>query len=292
MSRDFSKISSRIWYSTKFKKVGDFSKLLYFYFQTCRHATSVGIYTCPVHYISGDLSSSNEQVNEAIKQLDDVGLILWNAEEELVCITNWVVSNMPHNRNHTRRIVLDSMAAPGCCEKWMALEEFFVRIPKNKIDPEDLEDIHSEIKKLKKQYPIRIDTVSLQDHTLQDHTKTYGIDDAASGNEPELSLEGQEDNRFDELWAVYPKSGRRKGSRQHTKAVYDKLLAEGISHSVIVAGVISYGDYLKATGEKNRDAERFLKKKLFLEDWPVPDQAGKSQASNLEGLEDDLRGRL
>ena len=289
MSRDFSKISSRLWRSAKFQKLDDFSRLLYLYFLTCPHANSVGIYNCPLHYISGDLKRTDKQINAAVQKIDKAGLILWNSDEELVCITNWARFNMPHNRNHARRLVIDSMLAPGCCEKWMALEDFIQHIPKNKIDPDDLKDMSKEIRQLKKQYPNRSDTVSLLDHTRLDHTETVGIDDAGAAPELELNGEEQEDNHFDDLWAICPENGRRKGSKKQSKAVYDKLIRDGVSHSVIMEGTKNYAAYLAATGEKNKDAERFLKYNLYAETWAIPDEC--AGASGLDDMEAELRQR-
>lgn len=290
MSRDFSKISSRLWRSAKFQKLDDCARLLYLYFLTCPHASSVGIYNCPIHYITGDLKRPNEQIVDAISKIDEAGLILWNAEEELVCITNWARFNMPHNRNHARRLVIDSMLAPGCCEKWMALEDFMRHIPKNKIDPEDLKEMSKEIRQLRKQYPNRSDTVPLLDHTRLDHTGTHGIDDAA----PELELEGeeQEDSRFAELWEICPQNGRRKGSKQLSLTVYNTLLKDGVSHSVIMEGTKAYAAYLAATGEKNMDFQRFLKKKMFAETWPIPpNNGGGGGGGGLAAIEQQLRER-
>lgn len=293
MSRDFSKISSRLWRSAKFQKLDDFARLLYLYFLTCPHASSVGIYNCPIHYISGDLKRTDKQIKAAIKKIDEAGLILWNAEEELVCITNWARFNMPHNRNHARRLVIDSMLAPGCCEKWMALEDFMRHIPKNKIDPEDLKEMSKEIRHLRIQYPNRSDTVSLLDHTRLDHTGTHGIDDAGGDSEFELDGGEQQVNRFDELWAICPKNGRRKGSKTESVIVYEKLIGDGVSHSVIIEGTKAYAAYLAATGEKNMDFQRFLKKKMFAETWPIPPNngGGGSGGGGLDDAEQQLRER-
>ena len=93
-----------------------------------------------------------------------------------------------------------------------------------------------------------------------------------------------------ELWDICPENRRRKGSKKQSKAVYDTLIRDGVSHSVIMKGTEAYAAYVTATGEKNLDYERFLKRKLFTETWTIPPNNGGG-GGGLDDMEKELRER-
>lgn len=101
--RDYSKVSTTIWRSQKFKELGgdDRSEKLYFYMLTNPHVNSAGCYDLPEGYALEDLKKWNSiAYREAIADLQTANLIAYDRAENTVLVINWLAHNPPTNAKH------------------------------------------------------------------------------------------------------------------------------------------------------------------------------------------------
>lgn len=88
--RDFGKISWRIWRSQKFRQCSDSAQLTYLNLHTNPDCTSVGIITTTPAHIAADRCRDAHQVTVDLQSLHDCGLIIWDQNEELILITQFL----------------------------------------------------------------------------------------------------------------------------------------------------------------------------------------------------------
>jgi hypothetical protein len=79
---------------------------VYFYLQTSPYHTSVGAFTMPSALIASDTGLNDPDLaEEALRELEEAGLIVWDAEEEVVAITNFLEHRAPTSRKHLAGIM-------------------------------------------------------------------------------------------------------------------------------------------------------------------------------------------
>ncbi len=106
--RDYTKVSTSIWRSQKFKELeGDEkARLLYFYMLTNPHVNSAGCYDLPIAYALEDLKWTDIAYTEAMAAIMAVDLIAYDRAETTVLIVNWVPHNPPTNAKHAINMLL------------------------------------------------------------------------------------------------------------------------------------------------------------------------------------------
>ncbi len=99
--REFSKVSPAIWRSKRFRLLpNDRCRLLLFYFMTSAHQTSAGAYQLSEGYACTDLGWSAEDYSAARQPLEELRLIVFDADTEEVYVTGWFNVCPPMNDKH------------------------------------------------------------------------------------------------------------------------------------------------------------------------------------------------
>lgn len=105
MSRDFSKVSPKLWRSPRFRGLEDErAKLLYLYVLTCQHQTSAGCFKLPDAYVIADLGWATEHFAVARASLVEAGLLFHDPATEEYFVPRWYRHNPGTNTNHKKGI--------------------------------------------------------------------------------------------------------------------------------------------------------------------------------------------
>ncbi len=88
--RDFAKISPAFWSGQTGRSLRSDpdAQVLAFYLMTAPHANMIGLYYCPIQYITTDTGLSSEGACKALSRLEDVGFCEYDAANEWV----WVIA--------------------------------------------------------------------------------------------------------------------------------------------------------------------------------------------------------
>lgn len=81
----YRRFSERFWLKYHIRRLGDDSKLLYFYLLTCPHNNPLTCYWLPVRYAASELGWSDERVREQFED-GSSGLVAWDAENNLIAV--------------------------------------------------------------------------------------------------------------------------------------------------------------------------------------------------------------
>lgn len=99
----FSKVSPAVWRSKRFASLsGCEPKLLYLYFVTSEHQTSIGAYTIPTGYAVADLGWDIATYEVARKELEHAGLIIFDEDTSVVYVERWFKHSPPQNMKHAQ----------------------------------------------------------------------------------------------------------------------------------------------------------------------------------------------
>jgi hypothetical protein len=100
-SKRFSKVSPAVWRSRRFTGLSNTeAKLLYLYFVTSEHQTSIGAYSIPTGYALADLGWQAPAYEAARAELVRAGLIVFDDEAETVYVERWFKHSPPMNVKH------------------------------------------------------------------------------------------------------------------------------------------------------------------------------------------------
>ena len=100
-SKRFSKVSPAVWRSRRFTTLSNTeAKLLYLYFVTSDHQTSIGAYSIPTGYAIADLGWTVLAYETARAELERAGLILFDDDTETVYVERWFRHSPPMNMKH------------------------------------------------------------------------------------------------------------------------------------------------------------------------------------------------
>ena len=99
----FTKVSAAVWRSKRFKTLPtDAAKLLYLYFVTSDHQTSIGAYAIPDGYALDDLGWDLKAYSTARKMLVDADLIAFDPDTSAVYVLRWFKHSPPMNESHAQ----------------------------------------------------------------------------------------------------------------------------------------------------------------------------------------------
>ncbi|MER9412888.1 hypothetical protein [Mesorhizobium sp. M0589] len=106
MSREFSKISPKVWRSKRFRRLpSDDARFLLLYILTSEHQTSAGCFRMPDAYAASDLAWPTDKMQTARGHLVEGGLIAFDASTDEYFVIGWFVHNKPMNTSHQKSIV-------------------------------------------------------------------------------------------------------------------------------------------------------------------------------------------
>src|SRR5690349_18898006 len=135
MSRDFSKVSPKVWRSPRFRGLqNEQAKLFYLYLLTCEHQSSAGCFRLPDAYAAADLAWSENDLAAAREGCVDAGLLIHDPETEEYFVPRWFKHNPSTNGKHRKGIErlisdLDSDRVREAAEA-----EFTETVPENPLD--------------------------------------------------------------------------------------------------------------------------------------------------------------
>jgi hypothetical protein len=102
-SKRFSKVSPAVWRSRRFISLSTCeAKLLYLYFVTSEHQTSIGAYSIPTGYAIADLGWKVEAYETARAEIEKAGLIVFDEDTETVYVQRWFKHCPPMNVKHSQ----------------------------------------------------------------------------------------------------------------------------------------------------------------------------------------------
>lgn len=105
MSRDFSKVSPKVWRSPRFRGLqNEQAKLFYLYLLTCEHQSSAGCFRLPDAYAAADLAWSEVDLTAAREACIDAGLLVHDPETEEYFVLRWFKHNPSTNGKHRKGI--------------------------------------------------------------------------------------------------------------------------------------------------------------------------------------------
>lgn len=103
MTKRFSKVSPAVWRSRRFTSLPDSdTKLLYLYFVTSEHQTSIGAYVIPTGYAKSDLDWDTDRYEAARTALTEAELIAFDEETSTVYVLRWFKHSPPMNESHAQ----------------------------------------------------------------------------------------------------------------------------------------------------------------------------------------------
>jgi hypothetical protein len=105
MSREFSKISPRVWRSARFRALdSDDDRYLLLFLMTCSHQTSAGCFRMPEAYGAADLGWHPDRMRDARNALVAAGLIEFDGTTDEYFVCGWLRHNRPMNASHQKAI--------------------------------------------------------------------------------------------------------------------------------------------------------------------------------------------
>ncbi len=100
-SKRFSKVSPAVWRSRRFTTLSSTeAKLLYLYFVTSEHQSSIGAYSIPTGYALADLGWPASAYEAARAELQKAELIVFDDDTETVYVLRWFKHSPPMNMKH------------------------------------------------------------------------------------------------------------------------------------------------------------------------------------------------
>ena len=123
MTKRFSKVSPAVWRSRRFMSIPDSdAKLLYLYFVTSEHQTSIGAYVIPTGYAIADLAWDASRYEGARAALVDAELIAFDDETSIVYVERWFKHSPPMNESHAQgcQRLISELESYGIAEKVQA----------------------------------------------------------------------------------------------------------------------------------------------------------------------------
>lgn len=123
MTKRFSKVSPAVWRSRRFNALpGSDAKLLYLYFVTSEHQTSIGAYVIPTGYAIADLAWDTTRYEDARAALVEAGLVAFDDETSTVYVERWFKHCPPMNESHAQgcQRLISELESEGIAEKVQA----------------------------------------------------------------------------------------------------------------------------------------------------------------------------
>ena len=98
----YTRINAIIWNDAKFKSLSFEDRLLFVYLLTCPHRNILGLYYCPISYISADINMTSERVSKGLGELFRKGFVTLDYGSETILINNFLSYNPIENPNQAK----------------------------------------------------------------------------------------------------------------------------------------------------------------------------------------------
>ena len=116
--RDYSKVSSAFWTGRSGKSMrGDMqTQIVALYLMTCPHSNMIGVFHCPLIYISHETGSSLEGASKGLKTLSEGEFCTYDEETEIVWVHEMakyqIGEQLSANDNQVKSIIKQYMTIP------------------------------------------------------------------------------------------------------------------------------------------------------------------------------------
>lgn len=124
MTIRFTKLSSAVWRSKRFRPLPASAKLLYLYLASNEHQTSIGAYRLPDGYALDDLGSNwtEKALNSARDLLVKAELIAFDEDASTYYLLRWFKHSPPMNASHAQgcRRLIDEIESDAIAERVQA----------------------------------------------------------------------------------------------------------------------------------------------------------------------------
>ena len=235
--RDFSSVSPQFWIGATGKSLrGDpNTQLLAMYLMTCPHANMIGVFHCPLMYISHETGLSMPVVEASLERLESADFCVYDHEDESVFVINMAAFQVGESlkeddnkvkgvRKHVDKIASESLKAA------------FIDRYRSSFHISD-EAPSKPLRRVKKPLGKQLTRIEQEQEQEQEQENNC----AASQRVPAKS-------RFDEFYAAYPK----KRNRGDAEKAWKRLKPDGEMADRIVAALkraVSCPDWLKDGGQ-------------------------------------------
>lgn len=256
--RDFTKVSTRIGRSQKFRSLkSDTDRLLYLLLLASPHINSVGCFTLPLDYATSDTAFTAEAYQRSLKELARVGLVEVDAGQEIIRVTNWFgAGNEPSNPKHAIGMLRELGKVKNA--KLVAASLADLKSASLMIPFMQHESILNAMDRVSK----GITTEIQMEMETERETISHGVE------EPEVkAVEPKAEHPdFEAFWSAYPK---RHGSADRKAAVkaFPLALARAGSLDTILWGVKRYHAELAAKGKIGTEYVKQARTWLNADGW-------------------------
>lgn len=267
----YYRVSPRFWTRAEQKGWSDDMKLLALYLLTCPHRTTEGLYRMPKKYAQADLEWSPQRFTERLAELIRDGFCDYDDAAQVVLINGAMRYQSCANDN----------MAKGAAKRLAELPETrltcdFKRLAK-RLDErlaKHLPERFGEPQALAQALPQALPQAPSPGESSPD-------DDGDDGAESEeLAIL----DSFEKFWAIYPERDGKKLGRGNALVEWRKLTLDERRRAYIGA------EYLSASGQRPKDAERFLRKTkggdFPFDDWQTPAVSDSENTTNMTRLDD------
>lgn len=122
-------VASSVWRSKKFRALAtDSARLTYFYLHTTTHGNSAGVFVLPPEMAAVEMRVGADVIRESFAELNQVGLIRYDQDEELIQITNFFRFNVITSRKHLAGPLRMIRSMPQCWVRQAAASDLVVAI--------------------------------------------------------------------------------------------------------------------------------------------------------------------
>lgn len=139
----YQKIEVATWNDDKFPQLSDSGKLLFFYFLTCPHSNSLGVFVLKMGYVIEDLKWTDEKTFGTLSEVLDKGFVSYDEKTSVLLIHNFLKYNPPSNPN-----------------QFKCIREIFYSLPKSYLLLELNDRLETIAKRFKEPFEILTQTVS------------------------------------------------------------------------------------------------------------------------------------
>ncbi len=98
----YCRISPRFWQDPRVRSWSEDARTLALYLRTSPHANMVGLYYCPVAYMTADLQWTEARLRRALDELIRAGYALYDHETQVVLVPETLSDDPPQNPNQVK----------------------------------------------------------------------------------------------------------------------------------------------------------------------------------------------
>jgi len=263
--RDYSKVSTSVWHSKRFKSLSDKHKLFYLYCLTSQKCNSCGCYSNHTGYMMVDLDWEIEDIKEAIMCVEKTGLIGYDETEYTLYLHRWFDYNPPTNPKHASKVFSDTLSIPSKKLRELCILELwrFLEGTTWKVNPIIKEEV---------------DRVSRLGSTSTSTSTDTIVKEIPIGipkkPKPKPKKETENEIHFENFWKNWKPYITLKGSKSDAKKEYLKAV-KFLSPENLIDAATKYCSLCETTDCNTKNVFRWINKKGWEDDLTIPNNKPK-----------------